>query len=296
MNTPQDNVSTPVVTSADVHACTKQTPYYRLNAQALKQDYKLGLITATGYLYYIVKVSRKDGWLFAIDDVTAFCKEWGLKRGTFYDAKAKCVTLGLLKETIHGRVILQAETPVISINISSSVENPTPVEILDECQNLRQESEILDSNPPESQSPRDLPDAYRSSTDPLTDLSQFKPKNERETLDVDEDQLLKFTESKVKQSSEIKRPRAYAKKCLKDDRAYWIEEFRKWQNDRSRIDVPIESPPSTVFVAETIEQKRSRLLKLWNTIPCRPGIKNAIEAQPDLKLRIVEGELVEVEG
>ena len=106
--------------STDVHACSKQTPYYRLNAQTLRQDYELGLITATGYLYYIVKVSRKDGWLFAIDDVTTFCKEWGLKRATFYDAKAKCVTLGLLKETIKGRVILQAETPIVPINVPVS--------------------------------------------------------------------------------------------------------------------------------------------------------------------------------
>jgi hypothetical protein len=146
-----------------------------MTVESLKQDYKLGLITATGYLYYIVKVSRKDGWLFVINNVEAFCKEWGFKRGTFYDAKAKCVALGLLKETIHGKVTLQVEASVVPFS-SASVENPTGVGIPtgvenpDECpkfqtsvRNSRQDSEISDSDCPQpqaTQEPQKSPNSF----------------------------------------------------------------------------------------------------------------------------------------
>ncbi len=103
---PQDNLSTADQGSVDAHTSAESvkkqtTSFYRLTASALKEDYKRGLITATGYLYYIMKVSCKDGRSFAIDNRNAFCDEWGLSRGTFYDARAKCVALGLLERMSH---------------------------------------------------------------------------------------------------------------------------------------------------------------------------------------------------
>lgn len=129
----------------------------------------------------------------------------------------------------------------------------------------------------------------------LKTLSVEPDFEERETLEVDEEELLKFTIGKVKQSSEINRPRAYAKKCLKDDQDFWIDEFVKWQASQVQIDLPPTPAISTDFEVETIEQKRKRLLKLWDSVPCRPGIRSAIETYQDLQLVVVEGELREVE-
>lgn len=293
----------------------KRTPHYRLTAKQLRQDYDRGLITAAGYLYYIVKVSRRDGWAFAIDDIAAFCKAWGLKRATFYDAKAKCVTLGLLKETIQGRVILQAGgsiTPIhpdiLGVEFSTHDGNPTGAGILDanpefriECRNFGHESGILDSDTLETKTPRSFGDSYRSFTDLNSDLSQPHPPQtapERET-EFNEEELIEFVIKDVdrtinREKKVVAAVRPYAKKCLRDDRDYWVKRYQEHLKRQAEIESSA-APPSTLFEPETNAERRERLLKMWAVPGCRVGIKKAIAASPELKLEIVGDELREVE-
>ena len=147
----------------------KVQPYFKLTVEDVKRHYQLGLITATGYLYYIIKTSRKDGWGFRIPNIQAFCNEWGLKRATFYKAKNKLISLGLIGEEIHGAISLWATS-----NLMSLFE--TPVTFVDaESQIVDTESQIVDTAPSRSQSEQAFQEAYRSLTDLYTDLSHTPP-------------------------------------------------------------------------------------------------------------------------
>ena len=87
----------------------KRSPHLRLSAEQIKAKWLIGDYTAQGYLFDLLKSSRKDGWHFAIDDVDAFCEEWQISRRSFYRAKARLILQGRIEEKIVGRVELWIE-------------------------------------------------------------------------------------------------------------------------------------------------------------------------------------------
>lgn len=87
----------------------KRSPHLRLSAEQIKAKWLIGDYTAQGYLFDLLKSSRKDGWHFAIDDVDAFCEEWQISRRSFYRAKAKLILQGRIEEKIIGRLELWIE-------------------------------------------------------------------------------------------------------------------------------------------------------------------------------------------
>jgi hypothetical protein len=87
----------------------KRSPHLRLSAEQIKAKWLIGDYTAQGYLFDLLKSSRKDGWHFAIDDVDAFCEEWQISRRSFYRAKAKLILQGRIEEKIVGRLELWIE-------------------------------------------------------------------------------------------------------------------------------------------------------------------------------------------
>ena len=130
-------------------------------------------------------------------------------------------------------------------------------------------------------------------------LSEARPPTpEREEKVFDEEELIEFVTRQVDREINFEKKvvralRPYAKKCLRVDREFWLKRYRQYLEQQDQI--KCSAPPSTLFEPETIEQRRERLLKLWETPPCRPGIKKAIAAAPELKLEIVGDELREVE-
>lgn len=108
-----------------------------------------------------------------------------------------------------------------------------------------------------------------------------------------ERELLDFISGEVRKDNSIKRPRGYAKQCLKDDREFWIEKFLEKQNQQAEID---SSGAAAVeeFQPESIEQKRTRFIAQWSIPICRDGIRKAIANNPDLQLEIVGDELREI--
>jgi hypothetical protein len=87
----------------------RQSPHARFTAEQIKAKWLVGDYTAQGYLFDLIKSSRKDGWHFAIDDVDAFCEEWQISRRSFYRAKARLILQGRIEEKIVGRVELWIE-------------------------------------------------------------------------------------------------------------------------------------------------------------------------------------------
>ncbi|NJL42520.1 MAG: hypothetical protein HC935_02215 [Pseudanabaena sp. SU_2_4] len=87
----------------------RQSPHARFTAEQIKAKWLVGDYTAQGYLFDLLKSSRKDGWHFAIDDVDAFCEEWQISRRSFYRAKARLILQGRIEEKIIGRLELWIE-------------------------------------------------------------------------------------------------------------------------------------------------------------------------------------------
>jgi hypothetical protein len=141
--------------------------------------------------------------------------------------------------------------------------------------------------------------------------SQPAPDNDSETLQIDqtdqtlktlshahpptERELLDFTEREIKKDKAIRQPRAYAKQALKEDREIWIEKYQKWESQRVEIDPSAAAPPSTDFVAPTIDELRDRYLSMWQTPQLRGQVKKRLAEMPELNLQIIGEELRRVE-
>ena len=95
----------------------QKTPHVRLTVEEVKQGWEQGDYTAAGYLYLLIRASRKDGWTFEINNVRKFCEEFGISRNAFYKAKSKLVNEGRLTEGIGGRVRLTIPDTATVISI-----------------------------------------------------------------------------------------------------------------------------------------------------------------------------------
>ena len=101
------------------------TPHVRLTAEEVRQGWIDGHFSASGYLYYLIRSLRKDGWWYRIGNVTQFCKQWEIPRRTFYNAKAKLIREGKLEERMGGRVDLRVPP------LSNIIEMPEKKVVLD---------------------------------------------------------------------------------------------------------------------------------------------------------------------
>ena len=84
------------------------SPHLRLCPAEVKALWERGHYSPKGYLYQLVLAHRRAEWSWKVENVTAFCKEWGFVRRTFYKAKAALIDEGLLSEEIEGAIQLTA--------------------------------------------------------------------------------------------------------------------------------------------------------------------------------------------
>jgi hypothetical protein len=78
----------------------------RLTPEQVKQHWKLGDYTASGYLIHLLGALKRDGWVVDIPNVAEFCQLWEIGERRFYRAKAKLIEQGRLGERIKGRLKL----------------------------------------------------------------------------------------------------------------------------------------------------------------------------------------------
>ena len=146
-------------------------PYHKLTLEEVKQDYQDGLITATGYLYYILKTTRKDGWRFKIESVRDFCREHGLSRSAFYKAVKVLQQKRDLNFEVDGKMDLWLGAEFLSIREKVSTNGDTQSTIVDtQSTNGDTQSTIVDTDPLETPGNKASQNPYRSSTDLFTDL------------------------------------------------------------------------------------------------------------------------------
>ena len=95
------------------------TPHLRLTPAEVKSLWEEKQYTPQGYLYHLILAHRKPGWIWRIENVSQFCKDWKINRRTFYRAKAALINEGRIEEEIFGAIELKV------INTDVCVTNDT---------------------------------------------------------------------------------------------------------------------------------------------------------------------------
>ena len=95
------------------------TPHLRLTPAEVKFLWEEKQYTPQGYLYHLILAHRKPGWIWRIENVSQFCKDWKINRRTFYRAKAALINEGRIEEEIFGAIKLKV------INTDVCVTNDT---------------------------------------------------------------------------------------------------------------------------------------------------------------------------
>jgi hypothetical protein len=93
----------------------QKSSHLRLSPSEVKELWDIGLYSPAGYLYHLVIAHRKPGWIWRIDNISEFCKQWGFARRTFYRAKATLVAAGLIEEKIFGAIELKATSTNVCV-------------------------------------------------------------------------------------------------------------------------------------------------------------------------------------
>ena len=106
--------------------------HYRLSLDKAIADYKDGIITATGLVYYTVGIYRAPGQNFRIKDVEAFCQELGLGLSTFYKAVSRLQLKGRMNmKAISGLELCIPASNVVEIQsgqeVSTIVESDSTI-------------------------------------------------------------------------------------------------------------------------------------------------------------------------
>ncbi|NEP59022.1 MAG: hypothetical protein F6K31_18700 [Symploca sp. SIO2G7] len=101
----------------------QKSPHLRLSPPEVKGLWELGQYTPKGYLYHLILAHRKPGWIWRIDNVSEFCREWGFARRTFYRAKAALIEEGLIEEEIFGAIELKATSTDVCVTSDTGVSD-----------------------------------------------------------------------------------------------------------------------------------------------------------------------------
>jgi hypothetical protein len=102
---------------------SKQSPHYRMTPEMAQWEFQQGMSTVKGYLYHLIKASRKDGHRFRIKNVRAFCKQQGFSPSAYYKAIAELKADGLIEFEVHGSMDLWIPEKIISFDDRKSVQN-----------------------------------------------------------------------------------------------------------------------------------------------------------------------------
>ena len=89
-----------------------------MTAEEIREAWRLGDYTSSGYLYHLICALRRDGRLRQNDTVSEFCREWEMNRRSFYKAKAKLIDQGRLEAQPAYQIALRV--PVMRVVVDNS--------------------------------------------------------------------------------------------------------------------------------------------------------------------------------
>jgi hypothetical protein len=280
--------------SNSIMAQPKENQHYRLSLNKAIQDYKDGIITATGLVFYTVGIYRKPGHKLRVQDIEEFCREIGVSRAAFYKAISKLKVKGRLNwEAIGGVDLWIPESNVVEIQtgeeVSTDVESEsTNVETLStdvesESTNVEtlstdveSESTNVDEECLEWLQNKDSEDSsYISQSS--TNISQSSTKKKKKFEKISKEQKKEFR-------SELKALR------INPDNANWALANHPYETIRSAIAYLKQQPEKyqniEIFVSAC---KEGRKPQQWQTEAQEEFNPITPEAQERLEAAISEG-------
>ena len=104
------------------------TQFWMVDEAYLRSGYKKGHLTATGYVYGILKVSRKDGWWYSLN-ITEFCLKHQITRTSLYRALKKLQEdpeVNLQWSTTQVKIMIPARDTHVPNSDTPNLENSVP--------------------------------------------------------------------------------------------------------------------------------------------------------------------------
>ncbi|MGB7275928.1 MAG: hypothetical protein WBC69_21750 [Geitlerinemataceae cyanobacterium] len=122
--------------------------HYRLSLEKAKRDYKDGILTASGLVYYTIGIYRAPGQKLRVKDIDDFCGHIGINRATFYRAISKLKAKGRLEwEAIGGIDVWIPTSNVVKIQTGQGVSQDCET-LSQDCETLSQDCDKDSSKPP----------------------------------------------------------------------------------------------------------------------------------------------------
>lgn len=116
--------------------------HYRLSLEKAKQDYRDGILTATGLVYYAIGIYRAPGQKLRVSDVEEFCDRLNINRATFYRAISKLKSRDRIDwEAIGGVDVWIVTSKVTQLHTVQEVSQNCEIKSQN-CETELQDSEI----------------------------------------------------------------------------------------------------------------------------------------------------------
>ncbi|WP_196511573.1 hypothetical protein [Nostoc sp. NZL] len=202
--------------------------HYRLSLGKAIQDYKDGIITATGLVYYTVGIYRAPGQKLRVKHIEAFCAELSIGVSTFYKAISKLKLKGRLNwEAIAGLDLWIPESNVVEIQsgieVSPNVESNS-LNVESDSPNIESDSPNIETNSPnvEFNQPKSL---SSNSSSFSSDIYQIFINS---LSDGERESFLNFgleKAQKLPKAPEL--PEAWVKRHWEEIRGEWEKNLRK---------------------------------------------------------------------
>lgn len=146
------------------HTMNHPEKFHKLTPQECRQMYASNLIDAAGYILLIIKTHGAAGWKWGVS-AREFCRTYGIKIRTFYQAIKRLVEKGLIEAKKRSDILLShIAVPGITIPDDAHTYSPdcTPVQHDDtEVQHdVKTEAEIM-----RQQEFQNVPDISQTSSD-----------------------------------------------------------------------------------------------------------------------------------
>lgn len=111
---------------SDYESRKPKQPFFIMDIEQIRLDYKEKLINAETYVYYLIKAHRSAGWKWTFS-VKEFCKEWDIKERTFYHAVSRLRSKKLIEWQTEGRITVWWGADIAKTDPGLSENPPNPV-------------------------------------------------------------------------------------------------------------------------------------------------------------------------
>ena len=196
-------------------------PHHRLTFDDVTRDFRDGLLTPRGALFYAISATRKQGEVIRLNP-EALAKRIGIKRTAYYDALAAL--------TVRKRLQFEATEMVVSVPVD---DDGTPIYFLDS-----------QSAKPDSQSLEPAPSNGSSAPLSLQSIQSTQSIEERESAGEEEESDRAFRDWLINRANSLPQKPALMEQWIEKemDKKANKREFAQYQASMAVIPIPAILP------------------------------------------------------